>query len=51
MHSTAGISYYLNKMLDVIKRVINDSFVFQQDSAPVHFEFNKGQLLLLSIAI
>jgi len=36
MDSIAGISYYLNKMLHAIKRVLYDNFVFQQASTPVH---------------
>jgi len=32
-------------MLDVIKLVVDDNFVFQQDCAPVHLAFNTVQLL------
>jgi len=45
MDCIAEISYYFNKMLDAIKRFVDDSFVFQQDSAPVHLAFNAVQLM------
>jgi len=32
-------------MLDVIKRFVDDSFVFHQNSAPVYLAFNTDQLL------
>jgi len=32
-------------MLDATKDVVDDNFVFQQDSAPVHLEFNTVSLL------
>jgi len=36
MDSINGISYYLNKMLDAIKHITDDNFVFQEDSTQVH---------------
>jgi len=41
MNSVAGISYYLNKCSMLLTcRWLDDSFVFQQHTAPVHLEFN-----------
>jgi len=44
MDSIAGISYYLNKMLHAIKRVLYDNFVFQQDSTPVHLALHSSTI-------
>jgi len=32
-------------MLDAIRNVVDDNFVLQQNTAPVHLEFNTVQLL------
>jgi len=47
MDSVSGISYYLvsHQMLDAIRHVTNDNFVFQQHSASVHVVFNTVHLV------
>jgi len=45
MDISAGISYYLNKIVRCYLRVVDDNFVFRQVSAPVHIAFNSVQLL------
>ena len=39
-----SMGYRTQQILDAIKRVADDSFVFQQDSASVHLAFNTVQL-------
>ena len=47
MDSINGMSYYLNKMLDAMKRITftDDNFFFQKDSTLVRYACSTVQLL------